>query len=90
MRKFLFLFAMVCIGSAVVLTQQFTEQDTEDAGNRLKLSRGISCHLVRIIFVLFQDHMSHRRSDTAPLTHRRCRLESGGVSGFTRSNFSRS
>lgn len=32
-----------CNGSAVVLTQQFTEQDcTEDVGNRPKLSRGIS------------------------------------------------
>lgn len=37
-----FCFPSVCIGSAVVLTQQLTEQDTEDAGNRLKLSRGIS------------------------------------------------
>lgn len=27
---------------AIMLTQQHTEQDTDDAGNRLKLSRGIS------------------------------------------------
>ena len=66
--------ASIRTGPAVVLTQQLTEEEMLEIDWSWVWES--LCHLVRIILVLFQDHMSHRRSDTVPLTQWRCRASS--------------